>query len=460
MDSAAGIVPTVGVSRRQFVKGAITASAFTLLPSYGADGDKAPPSERVNLACVGIGGRGGSLTKTFQQSKLTNLVAFCDVNLESRSTAEVRKLFPKVPCFGDFRAMFDAMGDGIDAVSVAIPDHAHFPVTMQAISLGKHVYVEKPLAQTFREAELIMECARRNKVATQMGNQGHSGANYFQYKAWTEAGVIKDVTKVVAYMNAGRRWHGWQITGYPEGEQVPAGLNWDEWLAARPFRPYSSKLHPGNWRGWFEFGNGAFGDWGPHILDTTHRFLKLGLPREIEAVRRDGPNPFIFPQASTVRFGFAARENMPPVDVFWYDGTKNTPERPAELEEERRLGNAGKIIYSKDLVFQGGSHSSALRVIPEAKMREVINDLPKITGKNSGHTDNFLLGCKGEEECRSTFDVSGPLTQVFLLGVIAQRLGGKLTFDVEKKAFVGNDEANALLAGPPPRQGWEQYYTL
>jgi predicted dehydrogenase len=236
-------------------------------------------------------------------------------------------------------------------------------------------------------------------------------------------------------------------------------LNWDEWLAARPARPYSTKLHPLTWRGWFDFGTGAFGDWGAHILDTAHRFLDLGLPHTIEAVRRDEPGPFIFPQASTIRFDFGARGAKPPVEVWWYDGVANRPPLPAELGPGAVLAEqAGKFIYSRTHVFKGGTHGDTLRIIPDARMRELAPSLPKVAGGFSDHARNFVLACQGREESRSPFRVSGPLTQVFLLGVIAQRLGGRLEFDAARRAFANNAEATALLAGPAPRAAWERYY--
>jgi predicted dehydrogenase len=342
---------------------------------------------------------------------------------------------------------------------VATPDHSHFPVAMYAMAHGKHIYLEKPLAHTFREVDLLIAMAAKSGVATQMGNQGHSGNNFFQYKAWTEAGVIKDVTKIVMFMNSERRWHGWKVDGFPSGEPLSPGLDWDGWNAARPVHPFSTRLHPQTWRGWFEYGNGAFGDWGPHILDTSHRFLKLGLPHTVEAVRRDEPGPFIFPQASTIRFDFAARGAMPPVEVFWYDGVRNRPPLPAELGPNATLTEqAGKFLYSRDLVFKGGTHGETLRVIPEERMQALAPSLPKIGSGFSDHAVNFVRACQGTEESRSPFAVSGPLTQVFLLGVIAQRLGGRLTFDEATRTCPGNAEATGLLAGPPPRRGWEQYY--
>jgi predicted dehydrogenase len=455
-------------SRRQFLSRTIGAGAScALLSTRGVLATRISQSERLKTAFVGIGNRGTDLIKTFTGGDLVELVAFCDVDPRGAHTAQVRTLFPDVPRFVDFRKMFDAVGDDVEAVVVAVPDHTHFVVTMEAMARGKHVYVEKPLAHTFEEVELLMAAAARHRVVTQMGNQGHSGNNYHQFKAWTEAGVIKDVTKIVMFMNSPRRWHGWQVHGFPAAEPLPPGLDWDLWHANVPVHPFSHRLHPENWRSWYVYGDGAFGDWGPHILDTAHRFLALGLPRVIEAVRRDGPNAFIFPQASTIRFEFAARGQMPPVEVFWYDGVENFAPRP---EEDRAAAAGppggepakpqlnGKYIFTKDLVFKGGTHGDTLRIIPEERMQAMTRDLPHITGRSSDHFQNFVLACRGREAARSPFEVSGPLTQVFLLGVIAQRLGGRLEFDPLTKRFTNSPRANELLKGLPPRPGWRRYY--
>ena len=442
-------------SRRNFGKLIAASTAYSILPgrAIGANG-------KVNVAFIGCGAQGANDAKTIYNTGLVNVVALCDVQFGTKHTKEIEAMFPDVPKFNDFRKMFDKMAKQIDACTVAVPDHSHFPIAMLAMSLGIHVYVEKPLAHTFQECELMMAAEKKYKVVCQMGNQGHSGANYFQFKAWTEAGIIKDVTKVTAYMNSKRRWHGWQVTGYPTGGKVPEGMDWDTWLGTAPAHDFDEKLHPGDWRSWFDYGNGAFGDWGPHILDTVHQFLNLGLPEKITAVHRDGPSEFIFPQASTIRFDFPKRGEMPPVEITWYDGVNNLPPRPAELEEGRKIEANGKIIHSKDLVFKGGTHSDTLRIVPESKMKDMADKLPKITGKNSDHYKNFILSVKGEEKTRSPFEVSGPLSQVFLLGVIAQRLGGELVFDRTKKQITNNKLANDLLVGPPPRKGWEQFYKL
>ena len=449
------------LSRRKFIASSLAAGAsLALLPDrLLRAAEVAPEGRKLKVAFVGIGNRGNDLVKSFAGTGLVDLVAFCDVDLLGAHTAESRKLFPGVPGFQDFREMFAQMGDRFEAVVVAIPDHAHFVVAMHAMAHGKHVYIEKPLAHTFHEVERLMARARQGGVVTQMGNQGHSGNNYHQFKAWTEAGIIKDVTRIDMFMNSPRRWHGWKIDGWPTGEPVPPTLDWDLWHANAALHPFSAKLHPENWRSWFAYGDGAFGDWGPHILDTAHRFLALGLPHTIEAVKRDGPNEFIFPQATTIRFDFAARAGMPPVEVFWYDGVANPPPLPAELGPEPKFSRKnGKFIYSKTLVFEGGTHSETLRILPEAKMERMAPELPRIAGGFSDHFQNFALACLGREETKSPFHVSGPLTQVFLLGVIAQRLGGRLEFDPVAKRFTNSERANELLAGEPPRAGWEQYY--
>ncbi len=454
------------VTRRQFISSSLgTAAAWSLVPAGAlAWASQRPPAfvpadRPLRLAFAGVGNRGLEMLKTFTSTNPITVAALCDVDLDAPHTREARELFPSAPRFRDFRAMLDRSGEAIDAVVIATPDHTHFPAAMHAMAAGKHVYLEKPLAHTFREVDLLIAMAERSGVVTQMGNQGHSGNNYFQFKAWAEAGVIADVTKIVMFMNSERRWHGWKVDGFPPGEPMPPGLDWDLWHGARPMHPFSTKLHPQTWRGWFDYGNGAFGDWGPHILDTSHRFLELGLPQTIEAVHRDQPSPFIFPQASTIRFDFAARGSKPPAEVFWYDGVANTPPLPAELGPGAVLKEeAGKFIYSRTLVFKGGTHGDTLRIIPEARMQELAPTLPKITGGFSDHPTNFVLACQGKEESRSPFRVSGPLTQVFLLGVIAQRLGGRLEFNAARRVFTNNAEATALLAGPAPRAGWEGYY--
>ncbi len=349
------------ISRRQFGKLLMASSAASLISSraYSANG-------KVNIAFIGCGDQGESDASNILRCKdLVNVIALCDVQFGTKYTEKLEKAFPNVPRFSDFRKMFDKMGKDIDACTVAVPDHSHFPITMLAMSLGKHVFVEKPLAHTFHECQLMMEAARRHKVVTQMGNQGHSGANYFQFKAWKEAGIIKDVTRVDAYMNKARRWHGWNVSGYPSGAAMPAGLNWDTWIGTAPEHPYDPKLHPGDWRNWFDYGMGAFGDWGPHILDTIHEFLELGMPEKITAVKRDGPSEFIFPQASTVRFDFPKRVEMPPVAVSWYDGVKTSRPAPRNWPLIKRSKPTGRLFTAKTSSSKAGRTATPCASFPK-----------------------------------------------------------------------------------------------
>lgn len=467
------------LSRRSFIsRTAMAGGAVLLSNSLLGQVKMASPNERVNLAGIGIGNRGGEIIKELYKTGLCNIVALCDVDMGAKQTQELIALFPDVPRYQDFRKMFDEMGPKIDAVSVGTPDFAHFAITMMAIDLGKHVYVEKPMAQTFWEVELMMEKARKfPKVVTQMGNQGHSEANYFQFKAWKDAGIIKDVTRIDAHMNMPRRWHGWDpnIKRFPFPEQIPDSLDWELWQMQTLGHDYNKDFINGQWRCWFDFGMGALGDWGAHILDTAHEFLELGLPTAVEAVSLEGHNSFFFPMSSTLKFKFAARKRMPAVDINWYDGLDNLPPIPTGYGvsgldpnipppstgkiEPAKL-NPGKIIYGKDLTFKGGSHASTLQIIPEEKANALASKLPEVQQSPSNHFANFLKACKGEEKTRSAFAIGGPLSQVFCLGVIAQRLNAKLQFDAFKKEIVNDTFANALLAGPPPAKGWEQYYKV
>ncbi|MEZ5041330.1 MAG: Gfo/Idh/MocA family oxidoreductase [Saprospiraceae bacterium] len=469
------------MKRRNFIK-ASTLSAmagYSIIPStvLGKSHGHIAPSDKVNLACCGIGHRGGSITQSLHETGLANIVALCDVDMGGEHTQEVLKMFPDVPRFKDFREMFDKMGDKIEAVSVGTPDFSHFPITMLAMSLGIHVYVEKPMARTFNEVELMMQGAKKYGVATQMGNQGHSEANYFQFKTWVDAGIIKNVTAVTAHMNSRRRWHSWdpKMQHFPPAEPIPATMDWDTWLMTASHHDYNKDYHHGQWRCWYDFGMGALGDWGAHTMDTAHEFLNLGLPYEIDPEYIEDHNPFFFPMSTTLSFKFPKRGDMPPVEMKWYDGLNNRPPLPegygvsaldpnipppsnGEIKESRL--NPGKIIYSKDLTFKGGSHGSTLEIIPAEAAADMAKSLPEVPKSPSNHFANFLLACKGEEKCRSSFEIAGPLSQVFCLGVLAQRLNTKLIFDRETKRITNHPLADLLLVGAPPRKGWEAFYQL
>ena len=470
-------------SRRQFLKQVSVLTAAAAIPAVANATSTAPaprkvkPGKKVRLACVGIGFRGGAIIKKFEETGLCDIVALCDIDMGAPHTLETLERHPDVPRYQDFRKMFKEMGKKIDAVCVGTPDHSHFPICMLAMSLGINVFVEKPMAHSFYECELLMEAEKKYGVVTQMGNQGHSEANYFQFKAWKEAGIIKNVRAVTAHMNNSRRWHKWDYrleSFFPE-EPVPATLDWDSWLCAEQYHKFNKDYVNGQWRCWYDFGMGALGDWGAHLIDTVHEFLELGLPTEVNMLRAEGHNPFFFPYSSTIEFKFPARGEMPPLDITWYDGLDNIPAVPegyGKLELDPNIPpvnggkiqpaklNPGKIIYSDELTFKGGSHGSILKIIPESKAKEWESRLPEVPKSPSNHFANFLLACQGLEKTRSPFSIAGPLCQVFCLGVIAQKLNAKLKFDPETKQFTNSPIANLLLRRGIPRKGWEEFYQL
>ena len=292
-----------------------------------------------------------------------------------------------------------------------------------------------------------------------------------------DAGIIKDVTAVTAHMNNPRRWHKWDtnIYKFPSGQQLPKDMEWDAWLGVTPYHEYNKDYHLGQWRCWYDFGMGCLGDWGAHILDTVHEFLELGLPYEVSMKYANGHNDYFFPYSSTILFRFSQRKGMPPVDITWYDGLDNLPPIPAgygvsgldpnipatnQGDTPASSLNPGKIIYTKDLIFKGGSHGSTLSIIPEEKAKEMAGKLPEVPESPSNHFENFLLACMGQEKTRSPFEINGVLGQVFSLGVIAQRLNTQIFFDPRTKQITNNEFANAMLTGVPPRKGWDEFYKL
>ena len=479
------------ISRGDFLKRSGLAAAGVMMgglasatptPAQQAQDKKARFAKlgKVNVAWVGMANRGREVMRQFEATGLANIVAMCDVDLKQKGCQEAIAAHPKAKVFTDFRKMFDQMGNQFEAVVVETPDFSHFPCVMLALNQGKHVYVEKPMGRTFQECQLMIDAARRNpQLVTQGGNQGHSEANYFQFKAWKEAGIIKDVTAVDAHMNMSRRWHGYDvnISRYPQEEPIPDGMDWDLWHTTQLYHEFNPKYHPGNWRSWYDFGMGALGDWGAHLIDTIHEFLNLGLPYEVEPLKLEGWNNYFFPMASTLRFKFPRRGDMPAMQITWYDGIGNYPQLPdgyggsALGSDVPSIGgqkasasavklNPGTIMYSKDLIFKRGSHGATTQIIPESKAKEMASKLPEVPKSPSNHYENFLLACMNEERSRSPFEVFGPLCQVFCLGVMAQRLNQKIVFDRETKHIIDNPFADALLVGMPPRKGWEEFYKM
>jgi predicted dehydrogenase len=422
----------------------------------------------VRLAAIGCGAQAWfDLKALAKNDDLCEVVALCDTDIGAAHTLDALKTFPTLPRFQDFRKMFDKMADQIDAVLVGIPDHSHFCAAIHAMRLGKAVYVEKPLAHSFRECELLMSAEKKFGVVTQMGNQGHSGNNFYQYRDYVERGVIKDVVKVVSHMNMQRRWHKWggKVAAYPKAQPMPATLDWEVWCNAAPYHDFSKDLAYGEWRCWYDYGNGCMGDWGAHILDCVHRFtLKGALPSEVKISNVLGANRYVFPIQDTLTMTF------PGVTLEWYEGLDNKPPLPDGFRYADNKGlfpastandglvdpplKPGKEIYLADgTVWQGLSHSSTL-----VRVGAQDEKVPEFEKAHNDHYRNFLLAVKGEEEAKSPFSVTAPLSEIFCLGVIAQRLNRGFKFDPIAKRAIGDGEVDLLLGGPAPRKGWEEYY--
>jgi hypothetical protein len=304
---------------------------FAISPLFAQARRRCHLSGKVNLACVGIGNRGAEIINELNRTGLANIVALCDVDMGAKHTAGTLKKFPDAQRFQDFRKMFDKMGKDIDAVCIGTPDFSHFPIAMLAMSLGKHVYVEKPMAHT---SNRWTDDGRREKIQGRLpdGQPGHSEANYFQFKAWTEAGIIKNVTKITAFMNNPRRWHGKTFPISSRAQPIPETMDWDCWPPPPASIPTTVGYHNGEWRSWFDFGNGALGDWGAHIIRHRARFLNLGLPTEVVPTL-EGHSRFIFPAGLHAVFKFPAAGAMPPVELTWYDGTRRTCRRCPQLRQ-------------------------------------------------------------------------------------------------------------------------------
>ena len=462
-------------NRRSFVGGLLAAGAFPLVASDLIG--KGCPDGKVRLACVGIGCQAWNDIRNFVKTGICEIAALCDTDLDGNQCVAALKQFLDAPRFTDFRRMLDKMEGRIDAVAVLTPDFSHFPALMAAMKRGLPVFCEKPLAHTFEECELLMAAEKKYGVVTQMGNQGHSGDNYYQFRAYVEKGVIdvSKLTKLVAHMNNPRRWHKWngKVASFPAAKPLPKGLDWDSWLGTAAWHDYSPDFVRGEWRSWYDFGNGCLGDWGAHTMDTMHRFFRLGLPTEVRIGNVEGWNPFVFPMQDTLTFRFAADGRRPAIDLEWYEGIRNLPELPkgyaaagwdpsipaaaGSTEDKQRKLNPGKFFYLSDgTAWQGGSHGAQIKICGSKEK------MPAFTRPGSDHYKNFLLAVMGKEATRSPFSVSAPLSEVFCLGCIAQRLNRNITFDPATKRIVGDEVADRLLKGSEgtPRRGWEEFYQV
>jgi predicted dehydrogenase len=505
-----------GVSRRYFFFGSVLAgvvptAGFGSEPSLKKLGYKSP-NEKLNIASIGAGGKAASDIRACSQTE--NIVALCDVD-DNRAQG-IYTQFANVPKYRDFRVMLEKQRE-IDAVIVTIPDHMHASAALVAMELGKHVYVQKPLAHTVWECRELKKAAERYGVATQMGNQGYSNEGTRQCAEMIGNGEIGNVTEVHAWTNRPAWPQG--IAETPSASAVPSWLDWDLWLGVAAQRPYSDDYLPFLWRGFYDFGLGALGDMACHILGAPNMALRLTAPTSVECVSQEDRSSVYYPSKSVVRFDFPARQGMPPVKIFWYDAMRGdqptfpnapheeilgdlprarqgdavpavkprerqiqggvftddffhpkpvepskprpAPSKPLSAREEKeahwmsliRTGTNGSLFVGDKGMITTGTYGEWTRLLPVEKMRDY-EFPPEFLPRSPGHYRDWIRACKGGVAACSNFNVSAPFTEWIGLGALAIRLNTKLEWDAENMRITNNPEANAMLK-PVIRRGWK-----
>ncbi len=440
-------------NRRDFLKTAAAAAAgLTIVPRHvlGGPGQTAP-SDKVHIAGIGVGGMGAS---NLANMEMENIVALCDVD-EAYAAPTIKK-YPAARIYKDFRVMLEKQKD-IDAVLVATPDHTHAVISIAAMKAGKHVYCQKPLTHTIKEAREMATVARETKVVTQMGNQGRSGIGARMIEAWMREGAIGKVREV----------HAWcTLTYYPWGHEawspvvgrkpkdkppIPPTLDWDLWLGPAAWRDYHPCYHPASWRAWWDFGCGMMGDRGVHTLGPVCWALKLVHPKSISASETD-LNEDTNPIAAIVTYDFAARAGMPPVKVVWYEGLEAP--RPDDLEDGRKLpAEGGLLLYGEHGTIMAGVYGDSPQILPYARTKDVKKPDPAALQVPPSHEQDWIQAIKQGRKADSDFSESGPLTEFVLLGNLAKRTQGKLSWDPDVMKITNNPQADQLIT-QPYRQGW------
>jgi predicted dehydrogenase len=440
------------LNRRNFLGASAATAAFTIVPRHvlGGNGNTAP-SEKVNIAGIGVGGMG---ERNLQQLVSQNIVALCDV--DHRYAGHAFKKYPDAKRYKDYREMLDKQKD-IDAVLIATPDHTHAIITIAAMKAGKHVFCQKPLTHTVQEARDVARVAKETGVVTQMGIQGRSGEGLKLICEWIWDGAIGKIEEVdawcsLAYYPPGQSY--WCTTHYDIPEEkppVPKDLDWNLWLGPAPWRDFHPTYHPGRWRAWYDFGCGMMGDRGAHTLDSVFTALKLKLPESISATASN-LNAQTQPISSIVKYHFAAREDMPPVKLTWYEGIEAP--RPDDLEDNDRLPEQGGVVFkgeSGSIVC--GVYGNDPRIIPKAKMQayqQPPKTLPRVKGS---HEMEWINAIKEGRKANADFAYSGPLTEFVLLGNLAKRTQSKIYYDAENGKITNNEQAQKLMH-KEYRTGW------
>jgi predicted dehydrogenase len=439
------------ITRRRFLESGAAASLITLVPRHVLGRGQTPPSDKLAIAGIGIGGMGAANLRELESEAI---VALCDV--DPNYAAGTIKRYPGAEVFTDYRVMLEKRKD-IDAVVIATPDHTHAVITMAAIKAGKHVYTQKPLTHGVWEARQLALAAKASKVTTQMGIQGHSGEGIRLVVEWVRAGLVGEVREVDGWCDLSYYPWGHAYWSSKWGERPadtptpPAGLDWDLWIGPAPFRPYHPAYHPMVWRCWWDFGVGMMGDRGAHTLDAAVWALDLDAPETVEATSC-GLNAETHPLSAIVTYRFPAKGVRPPVKLTWYEGTR--PPRPAELEDGRTMPAEGGLVFKGTKgKLMCGVYGEGPRIIPEKLMQEAKRPEKSIPRVEGSHEQEWARACKAGRKAGAAFEYSGPLTEICLLGNVAKRLDTRIAWDPVNLRVTNAPEAEALIRRPY-RPGW------
>lgn len=438
-------------SRRAFLKSSAAAAAATIVPRHVLGRGFTPPSDKLAVAGIGVGGMGAANLKELETEAI---VALCDV--DPGYAAPTVKRYPGARFYKDFRVLLEKER-ALDAVVIATPDHTHAVITMAALRAGKHVYTQKPLTHDVWEARHLALAAKASKLTTQMGIQGHSGEGIRLVVEWIRAGLIGEVREVDAWCDLSYYPWGHAYWSSKWGERpadtpaAPAGLDWDLWIGPAPFRPYHPAYHPLVWRCWWDFGVGMMGDRGAHTLDAAVWALDLDAPETVEATST-GLNAETHPLAAVVTYRFPARGGRPPVKLTWYEGLRAP--RPEALEDGRKMPEEGGLVFkgAKGVILCG-VYADSPRLVPESLMREARRPERSIPRVEGSHEQDWARACKRGEKAGAAFEYAGPLTEICLLGNVAKKLDARIAWDAAALRVTNVPEAEALIRRPY-RAGW------
>jgi predicted dehydrogenase len=428
------------VTRRRFLAastGVVVGACVVPRSVLGGPGET-PPSEKLNIAGVGVGGQGVGLMRIMAGE---NITALCDV--DHKKAARTFQAFPQAKVFKDYRVMLKKHKT-IDAVVIATPDHMHAPIALASLRAGKHVYVEKPMAHSIEEARVMRQVADETGLVTQMGNNGHGGEGLRLTREWIQAGVIGTVREIHCWSDRPGRFWKQDIERPTETPPVPDGLDWNLWLGAAPERPYHPVYHPRAWRGWFDFGTGALGDMAIHNMDPAFYALDLGAP--VAADAKTSPlKKESYPAWQIITYEFAAQSDRPGVKIIWYDGGKK-PRNPPGFGEGRKLGDNGIYFVGEKGTILCGGWSGTPRLVPESLMKD-FQPPPKTIPRSAGHRAEWIQACKDgkPEDAKAGFAYSGPFTEALLVGNLAVRLGKRIEWDGQAMTATNAPEAEPQI---------------